>query len=117
MLAFDILLYNHTLYSHTPAWPRNNCLCLNSRGDYQMTITPCPNNKPCYPLIGTPSLLKYFFPKNKLTLTKTIITGTSMSGPMTAANAAPELIPNTATATAMASSKLLLAAVKAKVTV
>ena len=40
-----------------------------------------------------------------------------MSGPMTAANAAPELIPNTAIATAMASSKLLLAAVKAKVTV
>ena len=34
-----------------------------------------------------------------------------------AAKAAPELIPNTATATAMASSKLLLAAVKASVAV
>jgi hypothetical protein len=38
--------------------------------------------------------------------------GTSTSGPMTAAKAAPELMPKTATATAMASSKLLLAAVK-----
>ena len=36
---------------------------------------------------------------------------------MTAANAAPELIPKTATATAIASSKLLLAAVKARVVV
>jgi hypothetical protein len=34
---------------------------------------------------------------------------------MTAAKAAPELIPNTATATAMANSKLLLAAVKESV--
>ena len=41
------------------------------------------------------------------TLTKAIITGTSTSGPMIAANAAPELIPNTATATAIANSKLL----------
>ncbi len=45
------------------------------------------------------------------TLTSPIITGTSISGPMTAANASPELRPNTATATAIASSKLLLAAV------
>ncbi len=36
---------------------------------------------------------------------------------MTAAKAAPWLIPNTATATAMASSKLLLAAVKERVAV
>ena len=43
--------------------------------------------------------------------------GTSTKGPMTAAKAAPELIPKTATATAMASSKLLLAAVKDKVAV
>ena len=34
---------------------------------------------------------------------------------MTAANASPELIPNTATATAIASSKLLLAAEKERV--
>ena len=40
------------------------------------------------------------------------MTGTSTNGPITAANAAPELIPNTATATAMASSKLFEAAVK-----
>ena len=33
--------------------------------------------------------------------------GTSTSGPMTAANACPEAIPNTPTATAIASSKLL----------
>ena len=44
-------------------------------------------------------------------------TGTSTSGPMTAANAAPDPIPKTATATAMANSKLLLAAVKAIVVV
>ena len=36
---------------------------------------------------------------------------------MTAANATPELIPNTATATAIANSKLLLAAVNAIVAV
>ncbi len=40
-----------------------------------------------------------------------------MSGPITAANASPEFIPNTATATAIASSKLLEAAVKDRVTV
>ena len=40
------------------------------------------------------------------------MTGTSMRGPMTAAKASPEFMPKTATATAMASSKLLLAAVK-----
>ena len=51
------------------------------------------------------------------TLTSPIITGTSTSGPITAAKAAPELMPNTATATAIASSKLLLAAVKASVVV
>lgn len=39
------------------------------------------------------------------------MTGTSTSGPITAAKAAPELMPNTAMATAIASSKLLLAAV------
>jgi len=44
-------------------------------------------------------------------------TGTSTKGPMTAANAAPESMPKTATATAIASSKLLLAAVKASVAV
>jgi len=39
-------------------------------------------------------------------------TGTSTRGPMTAAKASPESIPKTATATAMANSKLLDAAVK-----
>ena len=43
------------------------------------------------------------------------MTGTSTSGPMTAANATPELMPNTATATAMASSKLFEAAVNESV--
>jgi hypothetical protein len=44
-------------------------------------------------------------------------TGTSTSGPMTAANAAPCAIPKVATATAMASSKLFDAAVKERVVV
>jgi hypothetical protein len=39
------------------------------------------------------------------------MTGTSTREPITAANASPELIPKTAMATAMANSKLLLAAV------
>ena len=51
------------------------------------------------------------------TLTRPMSAGTSMSGPMTAANAAPEFTPNTATATAIASSKLLLAAVNDSVAV
>jgi hypothetical protein len=50
-------------------------------------------------------------------LTRLISTGTSTNGPMTAAKAAPCLMPKTATATAMASSKLLPAAVKATVVV
>jgi hypothetical protein len=45
-------------------------------------------------------------------LTRPIITGTSTSGPITAAKAAPWLIVKVATATAMASSKLFEAAVK-----
>jgi hypothetical protein len=63
------------------------------------------------------SQAKYFLFNANATLTNPIITGTSMSGPITAANAAPLLMPNTATATAMASSKLLLAAVKESVAV
>lgn len=55
--------------------------------------------------------------KESATLTNAIMTGTSTRGPMTAANAAPELIPKTATATAIASSKLLLAAVNDSVAV
>ena len=51
----------------------------------------------------------------RATFTKLIKTGTSSKGPMTAAKAWPELIPNTATATAIANSKLLEAAVKLKV--
>ena len=44
-------------------------------------------------------------------------TGTSTSGPMTAAKAWPEFRPKTAMATAMASSKLFEAAVKERVAV
>ena len=44
-------------------------------------------------------------------------TGTSTSGPITEANACPLLMPNTATHTAIASSKLLDAAVNASVVV
>ena len=51
------------------------------------------------------------------TLTNAIITGTSTSGPMTAASAAPESMPNTETATAIANSKLFEAAVNASVAV
>lgn len=54
---------------------------------------------------------KYRLLKNSETLTRLISTGTSTSGPITAAKATPELMPNTAIETAMASSKLLLAAV------
>ncbi len=61
--------------------------------------------------------LKYLFFNQRETCTKPINTGTSTSGPMTAANAAPELIPKTAIATAIASSKLLLAAVNDSVAV
>src|ERR1035441_8124133 len=46
------------------------------------------------------------------TLTKEMSTGTSTSGPITAAKAAPWWMPNVAIATAMASSKLLDDAVK-----
>ena len=58
------------------------------------------------------SLMNTLFFNHKDTFTREIKTGTSTRGPITAAKASPELIPNTATATAMASSKLLLAAVK-----
>ena len=44
--------------------------------------------------------------------TSTSIIGTSISGPITVARATLELIPNTAAATAIASSKLLLAPVR-----
>ena len=60
---------------------------------------------------------KYFLPQYNATFTKPIITGTSINGPITAAKATLESIPNTATATAIASSKLLLAAVNDKVVV
>src|SRR4030042_6315628 len=58
---------------------------------------------------------KYFLLNHKATLTRLIKTGTSIRGPMTAAKAWPESIPKTATATAMASSKLFDAAVKLNV--
>ena len=57
------------------------------------------------------AVTKYFFRKKKATLTRPIMTGTSTRGPITAAKASPELMPKMAIATAMASSKLLLAAV------
>jgi len=60
---------------------------------------------------------KYFLWKNNATLTSEINTGTSTSGPITAANASPECKPNTPIATAIANSKLLLAAVNDKVAV
>ena len=61
--------------------------------------------------------LNHRFCRRRETCTSRINAGTSTSGPMTAAKAAPELSPKTATATAMASSKLLLAAVKESVAV
>jgi len=51
--------------------------------------------------------------KNIDTETNPTMPGTSIKGPITAAKACPELIPKPATATAIASSKLLLAAVNA----
>src|SRR3546814_19770239 len=52
-------------------------------------------------------------PNQKATFTSRISTGTSTSGTMTAAKATGEASPKAATATAMVSSKLLPAAVKA----
>jgi hypothetical protein len=52
-----------------------------------------------------------FFLNQNARLTSKISAGTSISGPITPANACPELIPKTPTATAMASSKLLPVAV------
>jgi hypothetical protein len=58
---------------------------------------------------------KYFLLNQRATFTRLIRTGTSINGPITAAKAWPELIPKTATATAIASSKLFDAAVKLNV--
>lgn len=68
-------------------------------------------SKPVY-AVQESFVLKYW-----ATFTSPIITGTSTKGPITAENASPEFIPNTAIATAIASSKLLLAAVKDNVAV
>lgn len=62
-------------------------------------------------------LTKYLSRNQSETLTSAIKTGTSTNGPITAAKASPEFIPNTAMATAIASSKLLLAAVNESVAV
>ena len=59
--------------------------------------------------------VKYFCLNLRATLTRLISTGTSTNGPITAAKASPDWRPKTATATAMASSKLLLAAVNDRV--
>lgn len=64
---------------------------------------------------GSSLIPKHFWRNFKATLTSVMSTGTSTSGPITAANAWPELIPKTATATAIASSKLLEAAVNDRV--
>ena len=58
-------------------------------------------------------MIKYFLRNQKATFTKAINTGTSTSGPITPANASPELMPKTPIETAMANSKLLPEAVKA----
>ena len=58
-----------------------------------------------------PNVVKYLRFARRATSTSPIITGTSIKGPITAANAAPLSIPNVATATAIANSKLLEAAV------
>ena len=57
---------------------------------------------------------KYFFLNQKATLTRLIKTGTSTRGPITPTNASPEFIPKIAIETAIANSKLLLAAVNDK---
>src|SRR5690606_31281759 len=57
------------------------------------------------------------FLSHNATPTRPISTGTSTSGPITAAKATPEPRPNTLMATASASSKLLLAAVNDRLTV
>src|SRR5690606_36044080 len=61
--------------------------------------------------------VKYRLPSHNATCTKAISTGTSTKGPMTVAKATGEASPNAAMPTAMASSKLLLAAVKASAVV
>src|ERR1035437_7397259 len=63
--------------------------------------------------VNTPP--NHFRLSQRATFTREISTGTSTSGPMTAAKAAPWWMPNVAIATAMASSKLLLDAVKESV--
>ena len=75
----------------------------------------------CWPKAGaqiTRISLRDFYAKQRCfsrsaTFTRMIRTGTSIRGPMTAANATGEPMPNAATATAIASSKLLPAAVNA----
>src|SRR5512140_62261 len=64
---------------------------------------------------GATSLGKKRFCAQRATFTRPMRTGTSTSGPMTAANAAPLWMPKLAMATAIASSKLLDAAVNESV--
>ena len=58
---------------------------------------------------------KYLRRAQRATFTRLIRTGTSTSGPITAAKASPLFNPKVATATAMASSKLFEAAVNESV--
>ena len=53
-------------------------------------------------LIAAGTVVKYLRRAQRETSTSPIITGTSIKGPITAANAAPLSIPNVATATAIA---------------
>jgi hypothetical protein len=60
---------------------------------------------------------KYLPCAHRATSTSPIMTGTSISGPITAAKAAPLSMPKVATATAIANSKLFDAAVNESVAV
>lgn len=53
-------------------------------------------------------LVKYILWNNKATFTRLISTGTSINGSITAANAAPDPIPKTAIATAIAAQNCCL---------
>ena len=66
---------------------------------------------------GSSVMPQYLRPSHSATFTRPISTGTSTSGPMTAANACAGVDAEDGDATAMASSKLLLAAVKVSVAV
>src|SRR5208282_2837889 len=94
----DGVIFNYGGHKQVSRQPQDSAMCV---------VTPTPIC--CW--------VKNLFLAQSATLTKPIRTGTSKSGPITAANASPELMPNTPMATAIASSKLLLAAVNESVAV